>query len=88
MTPELKSQLRAEIIKHNPCKSALSKFDAAEGNKVYEVMLKYGEWCEENCVEIPKLPDDMTSIGGYCYLRGYTHPLPASLTSIGGVLLP
>jgi len=25
------------------------------------------------------LPEGLTSIGGYVYLRGYTHPLPEGL---------
>ena len=83
MTPQEKSDFRALIMPHNPCKEALTRFDEAEGDEVYHIIMNYAGWLFGNGIEIPKLPDHITQLKYNADLRGYAHALP-QLASIGG----
>ena len=83
MTPKEKSDFRALIMPHNPCKEALTRFDEAEGDEVYHIIMNYAGWLFNRCISIPKLPDHITELKYNADLRGYAHALP-QLTSIGG----
>jgi len=83
MTPQEKSDFRALIMPHKPCKESLTLFDAAEGDEVYHIIMKYAGWLFKNGIEIPKLPGHITELKYSADLQGYAHALP-QLTSIGG----
>jgi len=83
MTPKEKSDFRALIMPHKPCATALKRFDEAEGDEVYHIIMNYAGWLFNRCISIPKLPDHITELKYDAYLRWYAHALP-QLTSIGG----
>ena len=83
MTPQEKSDFRALIMPHKPCKEALTRFDEAEGDEVYHIIMNYAGWLFNRCISIPKLPDHITELKYDADLQGYDHALP-QLASIGG----
>lgn len=82
MTPKEKAEFRELIMPHKPCEEALERFDAAEGDEVYHIIMNYASWLFKKGIKIPKFPDHITSLKYNADLRGYPHPLP-QLTSIG-----
>ena len=74
MTPKKKNPISVRLLCRITRKKALTRFDEAEGDEVYHIIMNYAGWLFNRCISIPKLPDHITELKYNAFLEAMPMP--------------